>query len=234
MKKFLIIVFLFISILLSLNFLPPKKEDFFKLTFNDREISVGYDEYLNISGIDHYAYDEKGKLSELVIYLNDLQEAYLNDVPLNNIEDVCTSFNGELKQNNTKACLIQKDVKGKVNYVILVNNILADDEDAHEAMVVVPDDQLSLAIGREGQNVRLAHKLTGWKIDIKSVSQMEKAEAEAQRNYEYQDEAPEQEVNYDEDEINEEIAEEMNQQGVDEDDMVAEEAVEEQEDESEE
>lgn len=41
-------------------------------------------------------------------------------------------------------------------------------------MVVVPDDQLSLAIGREGQNVRLAHKLTGWKIDIKSVSQMEK------------------------------------------------------------
>lgn len=129
MKKFLIIVFLFISILLSLNFLPPKKEDFFKLTFNDREISVGYDEYLNISGIDHYAYDEKGKLSELVIYLNDLQEAYLNDAPLNNIEDVCTSFNGELKQNNTKACLIQKDVKGKVNYVILVNNILADDED---------------------------------------------------------------------------------------------------------
>ena len=68
-------------------------------------------------------------MSELVIYLNDLQEAYLNDVPLNNIEDVCTSFNGELKQNNTKACLIQKDVKGKVNYVILVNNILADDED---------------------------------------------------------------------------------------------------------
>jgi len=32
---------------------------------------------------------------------------------------------------------------------------------------VVPDDQLSLAIGREGQNVRLAAKLTGWKIDIK-------------------------------------------------------------------
>jgi N utilization substance protein A len=54
---------------------------------------------------------------------------------------------------------------------------LANDEEAHDAMVVVPDDQLSLAIGREGQNVRLAHKLTGWKIDIKSVSQMEKAEA---------------------------------------------------------
>jgi len=37
--------------------------------------------------------------------------------------------------------------------------------------VIVPDDQLSLAIGREGQNARLAAKLTGWRIDIKSVSE---------------------------------------------------------------
>ena len=37
--------------------------------------------------------------------------------------------------------------------------------------VVVPDNQLSLAIGKEGQNARLAAKLTGWKIDIKSQSQ---------------------------------------------------------------
>jgi len=36
----------------------------------------------------------------------------------------------------------------------------------------VPDNQLSLAIGKEGQNARLAAKLTGWKIDIKSQSQM--------------------------------------------------------------
>ena len=49
-------------------------------------------------------------------------------------------------------------------------DIMADDEYNHEALVVVPDDQLSLAIGREGQNVRLAHKLTGWKIDIKPES----------------------------------------------------------------
>ena len=102
-------------------------------------------------------------------------------------------------------------------------DILANDENAKEAMVVVPDDQLSLAIGREGQNVRLAHKLTGWKIDIKSISQMERAEQEAQKNFEYQDEVPEIEVNYDEDEINEEIAEEMNQQAVDEEDVIQEE-----------
>ena len=63
-------------------------------------------------------------------------------------------------------------------------DIMADEEGAHEAMVVVPDDQLSLAIGREGQNVRLAHKLTNWKIDIKSVSQMEQAEREAQMQQE--------------------------------------------------
>jgi len=40
------------------------------------------------------------------------------------------------------------------------------------ALVVVPDYQLSLAIGREGQNARLAAKITGWKIDIKSESQV--------------------------------------------------------------
>ena len=47
------------------------------------------------------------------------------------------------------------------------------DEDERAAKVIVPDNQLSLAIGREGQNARLAAKLTGWKIDIKSQSQIE-------------------------------------------------------------
>lgn len=44
------------------------------------------------------------------------------------------------------------------------------DEDTHYATVIVPDDQLSLAIGKEGQNARLAARLTGWHIDIKSAS----------------------------------------------------------------
>ena len=48
-------------------------------------------------------------------------------------------------------------------------------EDEKAAKVVVPDYQLSLAIGREGQNVRLAAKLTGWKIDIKSQTQIEQS-----------------------------------------------------------
>ncbi|MBI2860679.1 MAG: transcription termination/antitermination protein NusA [Chloroflexi bacterium] len=47
------------------------------------------------------------------------------------------------------------------------------DKEAETAVVVVPDKQLSLAIGREGQNARLAAKLTGWRIDIKSSSAIE-------------------------------------------------------------
>jgi len=102
-------------------------------------------------------------------------------------------------------------------------DIMADDDEAHEAMVVVPDDQLSLAIGRDGQNVRLAHKLTHWKIDIKSVSQMEQAEAENIKNYEEPENNPEEiEETEEHDELKAEIEEEMNQQAVDDEDLVAE------------
>ena len=48
------------------------------------------------------------------------------------------------------------------------------------AMAIVPDDKLSLAIGRDGQNARLAARLTGWKIDVKSASSPEAAEILAQ------------------------------------------------------
>ena len=62
---------------------------------------------------------------------------------------------------------------------VLISNVLSPakveevmiDEDEHAATVVVPDYQLSLAIGKEGQNVRLAARLCGWKIDIKSHTQ---------------------------------------------------------------
>ena len=49
------------------------------------------------------------------------------------------------------------------------------DEEEKSARVIVPDFQLSLAIGKEGQNARLAARLTGWKIDIKSESQLRAA-----------------------------------------------------------
>ncbi len=61
----------------------------------------------------------------------------------------------------------------KVSKVIL-------DEEEHSMEVIVPDDQLSLAIGKRGQNVRLAHRLTGWKLEVRGDSEAEE-EARAAR-----------------------------------------------------
>jgi N utilization substance protein A len=63
-----------------------------------------------------------------------------------------------------------------------VREVLVDDE-SKQATVIVPDDQLSLAIGREGQNARLAARLTGWRIDIKSETDFA-ATATASEDYE--------------------------------------------------
>ena len=61
-----------------------------------------------------------------------------------------------------------------------VREVLVDDA-GKQATVIVPDDQLSLAIGREGQNARLAARLTGWRIDIRSETEF--AEEEAEHGY---------------------------------------------------
>ncbi|UGQ07316.1 transcription termination factor NusA [Streptococcus anginosus] len=57
-----------------------------------------------------------------------------------------------------------------------VDQVIFDSEDSKHALVVVPDNKLSLAIGRRGQNVRLAAHLTGYRIDIKSASEFEAME----------------------------------------------------------
>lgn len=112
---------------------------------------------------------------------------------------------------------------------IISVDILADEDDRHEAFVIVPDDQLSLAIGREGQNVRLAHRLTNWKIDIKSESQAREIESREQSMAEnqYADEEVNNEEYIEEDEPVDEIAmeaiEETNQTGIDEEDQEIEE-----------
>lgn len=125
---------------------------------------------------------------------------------------------GELKNEKIDIVRYSEDpVEYIVNALsparIVSVDILADDEYSKEALVVVPDDQLSLAIGREGQNVRLAHKLTGWKIDIKNVTQMEKAEA-AYESYEEPVEETNEEISEEivEDELQQEIEEELNEQ----------------------
>jgi transcription termination/antitermination protein NusA len=59
-----------------------------------------------------------------------------------------------------------------------VNKVIVDEAD-HRMELVVPDEKLSLAIGRKGQNVRLASQLTGWKLDIISESKFQQMEEEA-------------------------------------------------------
>ncbi|MCB0196095.1 MAG: transcription termination/antitermination protein NusA [Anaerolineae bacterium] len=65
-----------------------------------------------------------------------------------------------------------------------VMNVMLHDEQGKTAVVVVPDKQLSLAIGKEGQNARLAAKLTGWRIDIKSASEAVEEALQKVRNNE--------------------------------------------------
>ena len=62
-----------------------------------------------------------------------------------------------------------------------VKSVTVTDQRSYSARAVVPDDQLSLAIGKEGQNARLAAKLTGWRIDILSESRFNQAIEEADR-----------------------------------------------------
>ena len=60
-----------------------------------------------------------------------------------------------------------------------VDQVIFDENDSKRALVVVPDNKLSLAIGRRGQNVRLAAHLTGYRIDIKSANEFEAMEETA-------------------------------------------------------
>ncbi len=70
------------------------------------------------------------------------------------------------------------------------------DEEEREAQVIVPDYQLSLAIGKEGQNARLAARLTGYKIDIKSETQAKESGLFEEMGIEYQEDMEEMENGY--------------------------------------
>lgn len=74
-----------------------------------------------------------------------------------------------IEYDNDSAIYIAKALSPAKVLMVYIN------EDEKAARVIVPDTQLSLAIGKEGQNARLAAKLTGWKIDIKSQSQAEES-----------------------------------------------------------
>lgn len=88
------------------------------------------------------------------------------------IQSIVKELNGE-KIDVIEWSASQSDFISKALSPARVSAVFLDDdpEAGRTATVVVPDDQLSLAIGREGQNARLAAKLTGWRIDIKSVTE---------------------------------------------------------------
>lgn len=85
------------------------------------------------------------------------------------VRNVVNELNGEMidiiEWNENPAIFISQALSPSEVVCVDVN------ETEHTALVIVPDNQLSLAIGKRGQNARLAVRLTGWKIDIKSVSE---------------------------------------------------------------
>lgn len=84
----------------------------------------------------------------------------------------------ELKNEKIDVIEWNKDMKQFIANALMpakVKNVIADEE-GKRAVAIVPDNELSVAIGKEGINVRLASKLTGMKIDIKTVSDLKKME----------------------------------------------------------
>ena len=133
------------------------------------EVPEIHDGVVEIKGIAR----EAGSRTKMSVYSND-----------ENIEPVGACVG----QKGTRVQVIVDELRGERIDIIkwsedpaeLIGNSLSPakvvsvniDEEEKSAAVIVPDQQLSLAIGKEGQNVRLAAKLTGWKIDIKSESQI--------------------------------------------------------------
>lgn len=136
----------------------------------EREVPEIYNGIVEIKNISR----EAGSRSKIAVYSND-----------ENVEAMgaCVGPKGirvqnivnELKNEKIDIIKYSKDPAEYIANALSPAKILkvTVDEENKSAQVVVDDNQLSLAIGKEGQNVRLAARLTGWKIDIKSKSQIE-------------------------------------------------------------
>tara|TARA_A100001037_G_scaffold306386_1_gene351127 strand:+ start:561 stop:2441 length:1881 start_codon:yes stop_codon:yes gene_type:complete len=103
------------------------------------------------------------------------------------IQSIVKELNGEkidvIQWNTDASVFISKALSpARVAGVHLEDDITPD---GRTATVIVPDDQLSLAIGREGQNARLAAKLTGWRIDIKSLTEASHESIDKLKNDDY-------------------------------------------------
>ena len=116
--------------------------------------------------------------------------------------------------NGARANAVVEELRGEKidiinwddNAALLIENALSPakvicvvaDEEEREAQVIVPDYQLSLAIGKEGQNARLAARLTGYKIDIKSETQAKESGLFEEMGIEYQEDMEDMESSYQE------------------------------------
>ena len=122
----------------------------------------------------HAVAREPGKRSKIAVYSRDPNVDFVG---------ACVGPKGARVQNIVMELQNEKIdiVKWDEDPAVYIANALSPaqvvsvtiDEGAKSSVVVVPDYQLSLAIGKAGQNARLAAKLTNWKIDIKSESQAE-------------------------------------------------------------
>lgn len=147
---------------------------------------------------------EAGSRSKIAVWSND---------PDVDPVGACVGMNGARVNNVVEELRGEKIdiVNWDENPAILIENSLSPakviavlaDPDEKNALVVVPDYQLSLAIGKEGQNARLAARLTGFKIDIKSETQAR----EAGDFYDYEEDEYEAEVEYEDNETGTDEAE---------------------------
>jgi N utilization substance protein A len=87
------------------------------------------------------------------------------------IQSIVNELNGEKIDVVQWSPEVSAFIGNSLSPAKVLNVILQDHTEGRTAVVVVPDKQLSLAIGKEGQNARLAAKLTGWRIDIKSATE---------------------------------------------------------------
>ncbi|MCR5785310.1 MAG: transcription termination factor NusA [Eubacterium sp.] len=170
----------------------------------ESEVTEVKDGTVEIKGIAR----EAGSRTKIAVYSNDPDVDPVGAcVGLNGsrVNAIVNELHGEkidiISWNENPAMLIENALSpAKVIYVIA-------DADEKTANVVVPDYQLSLAIGKEGQNARLAARLTGYKIDIKSESQAKEAgdfigydeEDYYEYDEEYSDEEYYEDAEYDED-----------------------------------
>ena len=157
---------------------------------------------------------EAGSRTKIAVYSNDPDvDAVGACVGMNGarVNAIVNELRGEkidiINWNENPAMLIENALSPAK-----VISVIADAEEK-SAKVVVPDYQLSLAIGKEGQNARLAARLTGFKIDIKSETQAREAgdfmdyENDYEDDYEYEDDEYEENAEYAEDEYTEEYVE---------------------------